>query len=78
MRVVYMRQLSSQTGADKPDSERTKLAFKMFHPVKLPRETNVGGEEELNEGGYEDLGQLQERVNTWLQRVGMYFKPLGF
>ena len=63
-----MKQMTA--GGEKSDSERVKLAFKMFQPTKLQREMSFAGEEELNEGGYEDLEQTQKRINSWLQRIG--------
>ena len=71
---------AAATGAASPphtpksrDSEQdVTLGFKVFSPQRLKRTLSVSSEEDIAEAGYEDLTQLQTRVNDWLRHSGRY------
>lgn len=59
--------------ADSPSNRRQgerKLSYKVFSAARIQRSTSVSSEDDVTEASYEDLTQLQERVNDWLLQSG--------
>ena len=81
MRVVHCAAGAAASGATSPphtpksrdsSSQDVTLGFKVFSPQRLKRTLSVSSEEDIAEAGYEDLTQLQTRVNDWLRHSGQF------
>ena len=75
VRVVHCAAAASPPHTPKSrdsSSQDVTLGFKVFSPQRLKRAMSVSSEEDIAEAGYEDLTQLQTRVNDWLRHSGRY------
>ena len=81
LQVVRVVHCAAASGATSPphtpksrdsSSQDVTLGFKVFSPQRLKRTLSVSSEEDIAEAGYEDLTQLQTRVNDWLRHSGRY------
>ena len=71
IRVVYISHISSPCpGYARRARDVSKLSVKVFSPVRLRRSQSVSSEEDITEACFEDLTQLQDRVNGWLLETG--------
>ena len=75
LQIIRVVHCSSRTGSppsprSRDSSKDVRLTVKVFSPNRLPRAGSISSEDDVAEAGYEDLTQLQTRVNDWLRQTG--------